>query len=309
MTPRPPISLALLAALLLSSCDDHESKDAIAGLQQRLDTLSAEQTKLQTEAKADHDALAEEKAARESLAGALTAATARIDALEAEQRKARELPKAPERPVVAGRPVDGVRYKVTLGDSQSDGSPDAKVTMVMFTDFQCPFCARADKTVAELQRDYGNDLRIVAKHNPLGFHANAEGAARAAEAAGKQGKYWEMHRKLFENSSALSSTQIEGYAKDLGLDMKRFLSDLDDAGVTAQIEADKKQAKSLGANGTPSWFINGKYLAGAQPKASFAAVIDAEIAEADKLIAAGTDRSALYESLMSSAAEGVGVGR
>lgn len=298
----------MLAALLLTACDDKETKESVAGLQQRLDALSTEQTKLQTQAKADHDALAEEKTAREALAAALTAATARIDTLEAAERKALEQPKPPERPTPAGRPVDGVRYKVTLGDAQVDGSPDAKVTLVMFTDFQCPFCARADATIAELQRDYGNDLRIVAKHNPLPMHANADGAARAAEAAGKQGKYWEMHHKLFENSRALSSSEIEGYAKDLGLDMKRFRSDVDDATVTALIEADKKQARALGATGTPSWFINGKFLSGAQPKPAFVTIIDAEIGEADKLIAAGTDRSALYESMMSGAAEGVGVG-
>jgi hypothetical protein len=131
---------------------------------------------------------------------------------------------------------------------------------VIFSDFQCPFCARP---------------------------------GRACEAAGKQGKFWEMYAKLFENTKALSDADVEGYAKELKLDVKQWKVDLASTAIKDRIEADKKQARELGANGTPAFFINGKFLSGAQPLESFKAAIDAEIVEADKLIARGVSKKGL----------------
>ncbi|MBX7077984.1 MAG: thioredoxin domain-containing protein [Nannocystaceae bacterium] len=295
----------LLLALALCACDA-PSKEDVAGLQARVDSVASENARLAGELATLRGDLDKRSTASDALQAKLDDALARLDRLQKTVEAKPPEPIAPARPSLAGRAVAGTRYDVDIGDAFTDGSADAKVTLVMFTDFQCPFCARADKTIVDLQKDYGSALRIVAKHNPLPMHTNAEAAARAAEAAGAQGKYWEMHRKLFENSRALTATDLDAYAKDLGLDMKRFAEDRDDAATTARIEAHKKQAMVLGARGTPSWFINGKFLSGAQPIEAFKTVIDAEIAEADRLIAAGTPAARVYGELMKTASPPAG---
>ncbi|MFO0633871.1 MAG: thioredoxin domain-containing protein [Nannocystaceae bacterium] len=285
---------------------DAPSKEDVAGLQARVDTVAGDHARLATEVATLREGLTKATAANDAVQTKLDDALARIDNLQKAVEAKPPEPTAPVRPSLAGRAVAGTRYDVDIGDAFTDGSADAKVTLVMFTDFQCPFCARADKTIVDLQRDYGSALRIVAKHNPLAMHSNAEAAARAAEAAGAQGKYWEMHRKLFENSRALTDADLDAYAKELGLDMKRFAEDRAAASTTARIEAHKKQAKLLGALGTPSWFINGKFLSGAQPIDAFKTVIDAEVLEADRLIAAGTPAARVYGELMKTASPAAG---
>lgn len=119
---------------------------------------------------------------------------------------------APNAPRPNARQVDPTVFKVPIEGSPTKGSADALVTLVEFSDYQCPFCSRADATVKQLQKDYGSKLRVVMKQNPLSFHPRAKPAALAAMAAGEQGKYWEYHEKLFANAKALEDADLEKYA-------------------------------------------------------------------------------------------------
>jgi protein-disulfide isomerase len=154
------------------------------------------------------------------------------------------------------------------------GSPKAKVTIVEFSDFQCPFCGRASNTVKQVEDKYGKDVRVVFKHNPLSFHENAPLAAEAALAAGEQGKFWEMHDQLFSHQQALTRPDLEKYAQELGLNMTKFKSALDSHKFKAQIDGNIAEARAVGATGTPTFFINGKKVRGAQPIEAFQKVID-----------------------------------
>src|SRR6185312_887571 len=146
---------------------------------------------------------------------------------------------------------------------------DAKVTIVEFSDFQCPFCSRAEGTVEQIRKAYGDDVRIVYKENPLPFHPHATPAAKAAMAAARQGKFWEMHDLLFKNQQHLEESDFENYAKQAGVNLDKWKADKDSPAVTTQIAEDQKVAQSVGANGTPTFFINGKEISGAQPFESF----------------------------------------
>ncbi len=170
--------------------------------------------------------------------------------------------------------------RIPVGASPVRGDPSALVTIVEFGDFQCPFCQRAETTLTQLRGRYGNDLRIVWKNNPLAFHTNAQLAAEAALAAGAQGRFWEMHDLLYANREALARTDLDRYAAQLGLDVTRFAHDLDTHVYAAQIMADQALAGTLGARGTPAFFVNGTELSGAQPVERFTATIDAILVRA-----------------------------
>ncbi|MFL5439118.1 MAG: DsbA family protein [Myxococcales bacterium] len=194
-------------------------------------------------------------------------------------------------------------YKAILGVAPVKGDPDAKVTIVEFSDFQCPYCGRVMETVHQIERTYGKDVRIAFKHNPLPMHPDAPYAARAAIAAGNQGKFWEMHDKLFEanvsgDRAGLKPAAIEKMAKDLGLDMAKFNADVKSSEATDIITSDQAQARQLAAYGTPSFFINGVKIAGAVPFATFKAVIDAQKKRADEALSRGVARKDLYDNLI-----------
>ena len=171
-------------------------------------------------------------------------------------------------------------YAFPVGEAAVHGPADAWVTIVEVSDFQCPFCGRAVGTMKEIEQRYGNDVRLVFKHNPLPFHNRALPSAMAAECAHDQGKFWQMHDKLFENQRALEDANIETYAKDAGLDAKKFKSCLTDNKFKKRIEEDQAMATKLGARGTPAFFINGRFLSGAQPFPAFQAIIDEELKKA-----------------------------
>jgi protein-disulfide isomerase len=135
----------------------------------------------------------------------------------------------------------------------------------------------------------------VFKNNPLGFHPNAMPAAKAAEAAGKQGKFWEMHDKLFENQKALNAEGYIAWAGEIGLDVEQFKKDMADPALEKKITEQQAQGMTLGARGTPAFFVNGRFLSGAQPVEQFKKLIDEEMKKADKLIAAGTPKAQVYE--------------
>ena len=204
--------------------------------------------------------------------------------------------KGQQRPQVA-QADPAKTYKVPLGDSPWKGAKNAKVTIVQISDFQCPFCSRVEGTMKEIEKAYPGTVKIVWKNNALPFHQNALPAAEAAMAAGEQGKFWEMHGKLFENQKALDRPSLEKYAQEIGLNMNKFKSALDGGKFKQAIQADIQMAGKLGARGTPAFFINGRFLSGAQPFANFKQLIDSEMAKADELVKKGTPVAKLYEEL------------
>ncbi len=174
------------------------------------------------------------------------------------------------------------RYKVETKGSPAIGPETAPVTIVEFSDFQCPFCGRVSPTLKKVKEEYGDQVRIVFKHQPLDFHANAPAAHAAAEAAHLQGKFWEMHDKIFADQKEMSPEKYVEYAKELGLDLDQFQKDVASAEVKSRIDADKKEAAKLGSSGTPGFFVNGLNLKGAKPFEAFKEVIDKELAAKKK---------------------------
>ena len=207
-------------------------------------------------------------------------------------------PREPERPTRPGQPDKAATYKVPVDGAQFRGPAGAKVTIVEWADFQCPFCSRVDPTIAELMKDYQGELRHVYMHNPLPMHDRAMAAALASEAAGRQGKFWQMYTLLFEHQKELDDASIAKYAKKLKLNGKKFKRDLADPELAKHILRQQELATSLGARGTPAFFVNGRFLSGAQPKEAFKLVIDEELAKADKLLATGVPRTRLYETII-----------
>jgi protein-disulfide isomerase len=168
-------------------------------------------------------------------------------------------------------------HTVNIVGAATKGPETAPVTIVEFSDFQCPFCARVVPTLQQVQDTYKDHVRIVWKHLPLSIHKDAVGAALAAEAARKQGKFWEYHDKLFTDRTKLGSDDLKQYAKDLQLDMARFETDLQSGAEKKRIDADVAEAQALGINGTPGIFVNGRFVRGAQPFEVFAKIIDEEL--------------------------------
>ena len=198
-----------------------------------------------------------------------------------------------------GRPDPKLTYKVAVsGDDAQKGPATAKVTIVEWSDFQCPFCGRVGPTLQQIEKEYGEDVRVVFKHNPLPMHDRALAAAVAAEAARRQGKFWEMHDKLFANQRALTDENFALWAGELGLDVDKFSKDLKDPKLATKAKRDQQQGSVLGARGTPAFFVNGRFLSGAQPFPAFKALIDEEMKKADKLLSAGTAKEKLYETVI-----------
>lgn len=152
-------------------------------------------------------------------------------------------------PMVLDRPVDPARDHIR-------GPVEAPLTLVEYADFECPFCGRATGVVRELRERFGDELRYVFRHLPLtDIHAHAELAAQAAEAAGRQGRFWEMHNLLFAHQDELGIEDLAGYGGALGLDVDRLIADLDDARIAARIGADVASAEASGVRGTPTFFV------------------------------------------------------
>lgn len=162
---------------------------------------------------------------------------------------------------------------VPVGDSPVIGRRDALVTVVVFSDFECPFCERLSRTMAQVQERFGEDVRVVFKNAPLRRHPHARLAAEAALAAHAQGKFWEYHDQLFAHREELERSQLEAYAEQLQLDMTRFRADLDQHRYAAQIDRDVALSRTLGIDATPSSFVNGTIVRGAKPFSHFQRVI------------------------------------
>jgi protein-disulfide isomerase len=176
--------------------------------------------------------------------------------------------------------LEPYRVPVEAGDAPSRGNPKAPVTIVEFSDFQCPYCVRARPAVKRVRDEYGDKVRFVFRHFPLDFHAQAEKSGEAAACAGEQGKFWEMHDLLWENTSKLQVADLKAHAATLGLDGAAFGACLDSGRYAPLVEADVEAGRGYGVSGTPAFFVNGRPLVGAQPFEAFAQVVDDELARA-----------------------------
>lgn len=175
--------------------------------------------------------------------------------------------------------ISKIDIKIKSSDP-TKGPANAPVTIIEFADFQCPYCNKAQPTVEALLKKYGDKVRFVFKDFPLvGIHEQAIGAAIAAKCAQEQGKYWEMHDKLFENYRNLSEPLYTTLAQQLTLDVAQFQACQQNPLIRAQLMEDMKYAESLGITATPAFYVNGTLLMGAQPMSAFERVIDDELAK------------------------------
>jgi Na+/H+ antiporter NhaA len=165
---------------------------------------------------------------------------------------------------------------VTPDRDRVRGPADAPLTLLEFGDYECGFCARVTGVMQEVRQHFGDQLQYAFRHLPLGgAHPNAELAAVAAEAAGRQGRFWEMHDMMFDHQSALELEDLIGYADAVGLGVERFMRDLDDEDIIARVRADVTSAEESGANGVPTFFIQGRRHLGPHDAQSLIAALEA----------------------------------
>jgi protein-disulfide isomerase len=198
---------------------------------------------------------------------------------------------------------DTTVWSVPLDGSPVRGRPDALVTLVAFTDFQCPFCAKANGVVLDLQKRYGAELRIVHKNRPLPFHKDARPAAQLAmEIFAKRGPdaFWRAHDELFDKQRSLDEQSLAAIGVTHGLPRPAALAAIREAKHEARIAKDEALAEDLEAQGTPTYFINGRRLVGAQPESSFAAIIDEELKKARAMVSSGTRADRVYDAILAS---------
>ncbi len=170
------------------------------------------------------------------------------------------------------------KYKDDIGNGAMEGSKNAKIVVVEFSDFQCPFCEKFySEAYKDLKKKYIDTGKVlfVYRNLPLPFHSHSTDAALAAECAKEQGKFWEYHNKLFDNQNALEKDDLKKYAKDIGLDTEKFNSCFDNKKYKDEVNKDLEYAQKMGLSGTPSFLINGVPLVGAQPLSAFESQFEA----------------------------------
>jgi len=211
-----------------------------------------------------------EAQAREALVRQLKAR--RVNALYRELQKKQPLKillKKPELP----------RVQVTFSTQDpSFGPAKAPVTIVAFTDFQCSYCRRGHETMKQIEKAYPGKIRLVQRQFPLDFHKRARAAAEAALCAGDQGQFWAYADTLFAHQQKLEDVDLQQYAEELKLDPGRFSQCLGSHKYASQVDRDMADGERFGVRGTPAFFINGRFLSGAQPIENFQEVIDEELA-------------------------------
>jgi len=176
---------------------------------------------------------------------------------------------------------DTTRVQVSIDDDDFLGDANAPVTIIEFSDYECPFCARfyedALQQIKEKYVDTGK-VKFIYRDFPLSFHTNAQKAAEAAECAGDQGKYYEMHNMLFESGVDGGVTAFKQYATNIGLNSNEFDVCLDSGKYYDEVQNDIKDGSAAGVRGTPATFVNGILVSGAQPFSVFEQIIEAELA-------------------------------
>jgi protein-disulfide isomerase len=207
-------------------------------------------------------------------------------------------------PRVPVRSASAVNF-VPVGSSPVRGKRDALVTLVEFSEFQCPYCSRVQPTLEALRASYGDDLRVVWKNEPLAFHPHALPAAEVAlEARRERGDagFWAVHDDLFAQPvGGLDGASLLRIARKHGVDASKAASAIASSTYQSTIDDDDKLAKRLGVSGTPTFFVNGRILVGAQPYSTFVTAIDDELAKAKARVAKGTPRARVYDEIMAGA--------
>lgn len=194
--------------------------------------------------------------------------------------------------LAAGVPY--LRFRVEVGESPARGPADAPVTIVMFSDFECPYCEEAFLTVAQLEQEYAGKIRLVYKALPLARHQNALEAALVGHSAQAEGKFWEFQDLIFSGGGIEPAT-IARYAQEVGLDLDQVASELESLEYAPAVRRDLRVAKRLKLTSTPVFFINGRMLPGARPKHIFRHVIDQELSLAERLTDDGIASAELYD--------------
>jgi len=175
--------------------------------------------------------------------------------------------------------LDAPRYTVpTTAADPVRGNPSAPITIVEFSDYQCPFCARVNPTLAKVRETYGDRVKIIFKDYPLPNHPQAPKAAEAARCAGEQQKYWEMHDAMFANQRALEVPMLKQTARAIGLNGAAFDQCVDSGKYAAIVESGTELGNKMGVNSTPTLYVNGRPLIGAMPFENFKQIIDEELA-------------------------------
>jgi protein-disulfide isomerase len=194
-----------------------------------------------------------------------------------DRRKRELIDSLPQQPNVAYL-LEPPRMAVSADDDPTRGPKNAPVQIVMFSDYQCQYCAQAEPVLAQVRQIYGDQVAVTFRDFPLPIHSMAVTAAKAANCAAKSGRYWEFHDALFAHQSDLSRDTIRQIADSLGLSMNDLASCFDDAATNADIQHDLEDGQRLGVNSTPTFFVNGRMLAGSQTLDRFASVIEDELA-------------------------------
>ncbi|MBS3106680.1 DsbA family protein [Candidatus Woesearchaeota archaeon] len=177
-------------------------------------------------------------------------------------------------------PAPTVDMAKLVDDDPMLGNKNAPVTIVEFSDFECPYCGRFhSQTFPQIKQEYidTGKVRFVYRDFPLGFHQNAQKAAEASECADEQGKFWQMHEKLFSSGVQGGTATFKQYAQEIGLDMAKFNSCLDSGKYAGEIQADLSAGSQAGVSGTPGFLVNGQRIDGAQPYAVFQQAIEAAL--------------------------------
>lgn len=173
--------------------------------------------------------------------------------------------------------LEPLRFDVSKDNDPTYGPADAPITIIEFSDFQCPYCARVNDSVQQVKDTYGDKISLTFRDFPLPMHPEAPKSAEAAHCADEQGKFWEYHDKLFANMKAQKDDNLKAYATELGLDSAAFNTCLDSGKYADDVLKDKADGEMAGVSGTPAFFINGVFLNGARPFENFKEVIDAEL--------------------------------
>jgi protein-disulfide isomerase len=197
-----------------------------------------------------------------------------------EEKKAAQNSPSPEEAAVLG---EKEMLEITEGRVASRGKKDAPITIVEFSEYQCPYCKRyVDETYVQIWEEYGDQVHYVFRDYPLPFHPHAQKTAEAARCAGDQGQYWPMHDLLFDERDQWAEKEeitadLSGYASQLGLDQVEFEDCLSSGKQTQAVKDDLALGNKVGVSGTPTFFINGQKLVGAQPFTAFKAIIEEEL--------------------------------
>jgi protein-disulfide isomerase len=180
--------------------------------------------------------------------------------------------------------LEPIRTEVATAGEPANGPDTAPVTIVEFSDFQCPFCGRLAPTIDEVKKNYGDKVRVVFRQFPLPMHPNASKAAEASLCAFEQGKFWQMHDAMFKDQQKLSVPELKATAATLGLDADKFNSCLDSGKYASKVQEDIDAGRKVGVSGTPAMFVNGRFINGAVPYEQVSSVIDDELSrKADKV--------------------------